>query len=62
MKKMIDVNLSVYKQWNKVKTLASFKNNKELMKYLLNNISRSKFPKSLISEKKEETKEEVVCC
>ena len=48
---MIDVKLSVYKQWNNMKVLASFKNKNEFIKYLLNNIPRSRFPKSLISEK-----------
>lgn len=56
---MIDVKLSVYKQWNNMKILASFKNKNEFIKYLLNNIPRSRFPKSLISEKQEEPVEEV---
>ena len=56
---MIDVKLSVYKQWNNLKILASFKNKNEFIKYLLNNIPRSRFPKSLISAKQKEPMEEV---
>lgn len=35
MRKIVAVKLSVCKQWNKMKTQGTFKNNNKFMKYLL---------------------------